>query len=699
MISEAFEAHLSAPSRALSLEGTMDLTTGACLSFTGGQVLSFSLSEGSNTGQLLGGAFSAACRLALHNGDGYFTPYSLLGAKIQIFLCAGEERAPLACFFVQQVSRQEERKQLLLSGCDALGLAFDGAFSDDFSYPITLGEMADQIAARVGYTLDADFPQADFSIPSAPDWGDISLRQALGYVAGAAGCFAIMDRQGRLCFRRAWPDEIRQPIEAGQMLRQEIGETCFGPLSALSIQLHGAPRDAMPLEIGGEEGAISSLHCLSVSDNPFFSWQQDHTWALAQGLLSVLQGMWLSPVRLTWRGNPSYSLGHRVMLNLPSGEQREMLITRQSLSFSQGFWMQSDCTAQGEQASAGRIFTPAGALNAARLSGSIDGALIRDGSIAASSLLAGSITAQQLASAAVTAEKLAAGAVDARHIAAGAVNAEKLSANGVEARHLSADALDAAAAHLIHADIDWAQIESLQAAIAHITSAEIQNAEIDFAKIRDLDADTAIITRGNAGELYITRLAVTEANLVSLTVGQLVVKGEDGCFYSVSVDENGDIQTEKKQIDNPDIKDLSIHAGEKLIEGSVTAATLNAQEIFGESALIRQLIASTLDVDTLFARDAMIDKINALDITGNESIRLYVKAQDEMNAFLRVTENGLEIGRVGDTATFRADNRTLEVTNVKTERLGIAQRMSLDEEWAIAAYGHGLSVKWIGEET
>lgn len=301
----------------------------------------------------------------------------------------------------------------------------------------------------------------------------------------------------------------------------------------------------------------------------------------------------------------------------------------------------------------------------------------------------GGITERSLASNAVTVEK----------IAGGAITADKIAADAIKAKNISADALKAIYGRMVHADIDWAQIESLQAAIAHITSAEIQNAEIDFAKIRDLDADTAIITRGNAGELYITRLAVTEANLVSLTVGQLVVKGEDGCFYSVSVDENGDIQTEKKQIENPDIKDLSIHAGEKLIEGSVTAATLNAQEIFGESALIRQLIASTLDVDTLFAREAMIDKINALDITGNESIRLYVKAQDEMNAFLRVTENGLEIGRVGDTATFRADNRTLEVTNVKTERLGIAQRMSLDEEWAIAAYGHGLSVKWIGEET
>lgn len=293
-------------------------------------------------------------------------------------------------------------------------------------------------------------------------------------------------------------------------------------------------------------------------------------------------------------------------------------------------------------------------------------------------------------------ENMAEGGIEARSIASGAVTSEKIAADAIRAKNISSDALKAIYGRIVHADIDWAKIDSLQAAIAHITSAEIQNVDIDFARIKDLNADAAIITKGNAGELYISRLSVTEANLVSLSVGQLMVKGADGAFYALSVDETGAVKAEKKLIENGDIRDASIDAGQKIIEGSVTAATLNAREIFGESALIRELIASTLDVDTLFAREAMIAKLNALDITGNESIRLYVKSQEEMNAFLRVTENGLEIGRVGDTAVFRADNRTLEVTNVKTERLGLAQRMSQKEEWAVSAYNSGLSIKWIG---
>ena len=117
-----------------------------------------------------------------------------------------------------------------------------------------------------------------------------------------------------------------------------------------------------------------------------------------------------------------------------------------------------------------------------------------------------------------------------------------------------------------------------------MVKADIGTADIDWSHIKDLATDTAIITQGTAGELYIAKLAVTEANMVSLTVGELVVKGSDGHFYSVSVDENGEVVTTLKQVANDDVADLSIHGTAKLIEGSITARTLNVQEIFGDNA-------------------------------------------------------------------------------------------------------------------
>lgn len=193
-----------------------------------------------------------------------------------------------------------------------------------------------------------------------------------------------------------------------------------------------------------------------------------------------------------------------------------------------------------------------------------------------------------------------------------------------EIADLTAKMAEIADAKIDDAEITTAQIKDLEATLADIVTAKIGTADIGFAQIKDLTAGTAIITEGVSGELYISRLAVTEANIVSLSVGQLIVKGEDGNFYAVSVDENGDVQTTLKQIGNADVKDLSINAGEKLIEGSITAACLNAEDIFADNAIIRQLIAANMDVGTLFANDAFISHLNTTDISGNEYLKLSV---------------------------------------------------------------------------
>ena len=207
-------------------------------------------------------------------------------------------------------------------------------------------------------------------------------------------------------------------------------------------------------------------------------------------------------------------------------------------------------------------------------------------------------------------------------------------------------------ANINEANIDWAAITTLSAAVASMVKADIGTADIDWAHIKDLATDTAIITQGTAGELYIAKLAVTEANMVSLTVGELVVKGADGHFYSVSVDADGNVTSTLKQIENSDVQDASINGGEKIIEGSITAKTLNVQNIFGDNAVIRSLIAANLDVDTLFAREATINALNAMDITSNTYLRLMVAGkadQEDMDALgerldaaeLKLTEDSI----------------------------------------------------------
>ena len=180
-------------------------------------------------------------------------------------------------------------------------------------------------------------------------------------------------------------------------------------------------------------------------------------------------------------------------------------------------------------------------------------------------------------------------------------------------------------ANINNAEIDWASIGQLQADIAKLVNANIQTADIDWAQIKDLVAGTAIIEKGVNGKLYVADLAVTEANMASLTVGELIVKGADGCFYALSIAEDGTVTTEKKSVGDADVSDNSISGG-KLIEKTITARELNVASIFADEALVGAITAANIDVSSLFAAEAFIAQLNAVDISGNESLRLVVDA-------------------------------------------------------------------------
>lgn len=248
---------------------------------------------------------------------------------------------------------------------------------------------------------------------------------------------------------------------------------------------------------------------------------------------------------------------------------------------------------------------------------------IPNGSVSGNKIMTGTADGSILRNATIQYAKIAVAAIEqlsAKSIDALIARIEKITAESIDTDKLAAELARINEAFIKNADIDWAEIGNLSAEIAKVTNATIKTTDIDWAQIKDLVTDQAIITEGVGGKLMISRLAVTEANIVSLTTGELVVKGEDGSFYALSVDENGNVITTLKQIDNADVKDLSINAGEKIIEGTVTAACLNATDIFADNAMIRQLMAANIDVDTLVSREAFIAKLATSLIVGGKTL-------------------------------------------------------------------------------
>ena len=108
--------------------------------------------------------------------------------------------------------------------------------------------------------------------------------------------------------------------------------------------------------------------------------------------------------------------------------------------------------------------------------------------------------------------------------------------NTAQIRELQAYVADIADARIDNATIDTAKIRNLETEVARIANAAIDTAtidvanvdwaNIDWANIKNSITGHAIITQGVGGQLYITDLAVTEANMVSLTVGELARLGQ-----------------------------------------------------------------------------------------------------------------------------------------------------------------------------
>lgn len=323
----------------------------------------------------------------------------------------------------------------------------------------------------------------------------------------------------------------------------------------------------------------------------------------------------------------------------------------------------------------------------------INPSMIGNGTLASRKLGVGAVMNVNMAENSVESDQIAEGAIDSTgkmtQLVVDALSAEAVTAIRADIRNLVAGQIttdqlyaDLAAiavaqittANISNANIDWATIANLTAAIANIANAQIgsasigtaqiKDAKIDWAKIYDLTADTAIISEGVGGKLYIARLAVTEANMTSLTVGELMVKAEDGSFKRLTVDADGNVTAETVQVEGGNVADNTISGG-KLIENTITARELNVESIFADTALIRAIKAANIDVSDLFAAEATISALNSWLIKADtiQSLQgqLNLWASDKITAAVSAVQvGGTNMVTLGNQSIVNAGGRAAE---------------------------------------
>ena len=269
----------------------------------------------------------------------------------------------------------------------------------------------------------------------------------------------------------------------------------------------------------------------------------------------------------------------------------------------------------------------------------ITAAKIAADAITSDKILAGSITAVKIAADAVTADKIQAGSVTADKIGAGAVTAEKVAANAITANKIDAGAVTTeklAAGSVTANKISTTDLAAIQATlqIASIASATIQSADIGYAQIKDLNAQSAyfgqaIFDEAVGGKLYVPRLAVGYAAMIGATVGDLVIQASNGNYYALDVGLDGNVTATQRTVTSAEITAGHTNDGRTLVLGTdIVAEDLNTSNIYAGHALMDEIIAQTIDVDQLWAREAFINALMVQDISSNTYIRSTIGTWD-----------------------------------------------------------------------
>lgn len=265
------------------------------------------------------------------------------------------------------------------------------------------------------------------------------------------------------------------------------------------------------------------------------------------------------------------------------------------------------------------------------IAGSITADDIQTGSLTAQVIAAGAITTDKLAAGAITTEKLDAEAVTAAKIAAGAITTAKLDAYAITADKIAADAVTAEKikAGSINADhIDTTELSAINAKLgtADIADARIALADIGFAQIKDLNAQSAyfgqaVFEEAVGGKLYVPRLAVGYAQMLGATISDLVIQASNDNFYKLDVDLAGNVTATQMTPTAAEIAQGYTEDGRTIYMGTdILATDLNTQNIYASHGLMDEITANIINVDKLFAREATITKINALDLSSNSYI-------------------------------------------------------------------------------
>ena len=619
------------PVRVIDIRGTIRLTTGTIIDLTPTNIVSYDIVENSaSSGFALGEAQAATYTLVIDNVNHSYTAAMFNGANVQLELGIDPEDGsemqyvPFGAWIIETSNLSRQSAMATLEGSDALATMFELEFADTFKYPQTVGSLFSAVCGLAGVPVVSNvFFNSTVSIAAKPAWPEgTTLRGVIAYIAAVAGGFARMTRDGKLEIVSYADRTNAGSIYADTYKTIKTGGGAYFDFNCLGVKYMEAEEYTRYTVADGADNASNTLQ---IDSNPLY------TASIATSVKNALNGFYADGVSLEWVGDPTLRLGDVVTAVDTDGTEYTIVVNSQTLRYDGGLGASTASELATETGSSSGYVINEPALNAA-------------GMLNGGKLIVGSVVTEKLAARSITSEKLAAGAVNADKIAAGSVTADKLSADEIKAFII--EAVQAKIGEIVAGKITT---DELFAAILGAVKLSAETGSFTFAEVKNLLANTLFVVQGVGEKVQIANLSVTEANIVSLSVGDLLIRNEEGEMVRIYVDADGNIQT------GDPIADGTL-SGAKIIEGSITTAQLNAEEIFANDGVIMNLIANKIT-----SNEALIDDITTNTI-GNLSgmLDIYVR-KDNLETYLRLMTDGVHVGRSSNSSEVVVTPETVDV--------------------------------------
>ena len=181
-----------------------------------------------------------------------------------------------------------------------------------------------------------------------------------------------------------------------------------------------------------------------------------------------------------------------------------------------------------------------------------------------------------------------------------------LTANEGFINNLSAKVATISDGKINNAQIDIANISDLKADIARIITAEAGHMTMNFADVGQLVSQAMILEEGVGGTVAIKNLVATNASFVGATIGDLVIGGENGKFYRVSVQNDGTIYTAEVPVTPEEASAGETHDGFPIVATTANIESLYAGDLKSNEAIIAKIFTSALDAGKIKASEAFI---------------------------------------------------------------------------------------------